>query len=204
MITASLVSELRGRTGAGMMDCKRALEATGGDLEKAIDHLRTTGIAKAEQKLARDTKDGIVISYIHPGSKLGVLVEVNCETDFMAKTDKFQALVKDIAMHIAATAPLVVHRDDMPPEDVDHERSIFIEQARQSGKPDHILEKIVQGRVDKFLAENVLLEQGFVKDPQVTIGDFLKEAISTMGENISIARFSRFQLGENHPSNSGA
>ena len=204
MIAASLVAELRQRTGAGMMDCKQALEATGGDLEKAIDHLRTSGIAKADQKLSRDTKDGLVLSYIHPGSKLGVLVEINCETDFMARTDKFQALAKDIAMHIAATAPMVVHRDDMLPADVDHEKSIFVEQARQSGKPDHILEKMVQGRIDKFLAENVLLEQGFVKDPQKTIGDLLKEAISTMGENISIARFSRFQLGENDPSNSGA
>ena len=204
MIAASLVKELRQRTGAGMMDCKRALEAAGGDLDKAIDHLRTTGVSKADEKSHRDTGDGIVVSYIHPGSKLGVLVEVNCETDFMAKTEEFQTFVKDVAMHIAATAPMVVNREDISPAVLEHEKGIFVEQARQAGKPDHILEKIVAGKVDKFLSENVLLEQGYVKDPQKTIGDYLKESVARMGENISIARFSRFQLGETDPANSGA
>ena len=203
MIAARLVKELRQKTGAGMMDCKRALEAVDGDLEKAIDYLRTSGITKAEQKLARNTSDGLVLSYIHPGSKLGVMVEVNCETDFMARTDGFKAFVKDIAMHIAATAPLVVRRQDMSSVVLEHEKSIFAEQANRSGKPEKILEKIVAGKMDKFLAENVLLEQGFVKEPQKTIGDYLKEVISTMGENISISRFSRFQLGETDPSNHG-
>ncbi len=204
MIPASLVKELRQKTGAGMMDCKRALEAAGGDLEKAIDHLRASGIAKAEKKSHRDTGDGVVLSYIHPGSKLGVLIEVNCETDFMAKTESFQSFVKDIAMHIAAAAPMVVQREDMSPDVLEHEKGIFAEQARQAGKPDHILEKIIAGKVDKFFSENVLLEQGFVKDPQRTIGDYVKEVIAKMGENISIARFSRFQLGETDPVNSGA
>jgi len=196
MISASLVKELRQKTGAGMMDCKRALEKTNGDLEKAIDYLRTAGIAKAEQKASRDTTEGVVVSYIHPGSKLGVLLEVNCETDFVAKTDGFQQFVKDIAMHIAATAPMVVRREEMPPAVYDHEKEIYLEQARQSGKPDHILEKMVTGRLEKFLAENVLLEQAFVKDPQKTIGYYLKETIAGLGENIAITRFTRFQLGE--------
>jgi elongation factor Ts len=141
-----------------MMDCKRALEETHGDVDKAIDYLRTAGIAKAEKKASRETTEGVVASYIHPGSKLGVLIEVNCETDFMAKTDAFQRLVKDVAMHIAAVAPMVVRREDVPLSVLEHEKGIYMEQARQSGKPDHILEKIVGGRVDKFYAENVLLD----------------------------------------------
>ncbi len=203
MISASLVKELRLKTGAGIMDCKRALEETDGDLEKAVDYLRTAGIAKAEQKASRHTTEGLVVSYIHPGSKLGVLLEVKCETDFVAKTDSFKQLVKDIAMHVAAAAPLVVHRDEMPQTVLDHEKEIYLEQARQTGKPDNILEKIVNGRVDKFLAESVLLEQVFVKDPQKTIGDYLKETVAGLGENISIARFARFQLGETDPADSG-
>ncbi len=196
MISAALVKELRRKTGAGMMDCKRALEETNGDLEKAVDYLRMAGIAKAEQKVSRDTNEGLVATYIHPGAKLGVLLEVNCETDFVVKTEGFQQFVKDVTMHIAAVAPMVVRREDMPQTILDHEKNIYLEQARQSGKPDHILEKIVTGRLDKFLAESVLLEQAFVKDPQKTIGDYLKETIAGLGENISIARFTRFQLGE--------
>ena len=196
MISSALVKELREKTGAGMMDCKRALEETGGDIDKAIDFLRTAGIAKAEKKASRKTTEGVVASYIHPGSKLGVLVEVNCETDFMAKTEAFQLFVKDVAMHIAAAAPMVVRREHVPQSVLDHEKEIFMEQARQSGKPEHILEKIVSGRVDKFYAENVLLEQAFVKDPQKTIGGYLNESIASLGENIVIARFTRFQLGE--------
>lgn len=196
MISASLVKELRLKTGAGMMDCKRALEETDGDLEKAVDYLRTAGIARAERKAIRDTSEGVVASYIHPGSKLGVLLEVKCETDFVARTGGFEQFVKDIAMHIAAMAPMVVHRDDMPQAILDHEKEIYREQARQSGKPDHILEKIAKGRLDKFFAGNVLLEQAFVKDPQKTIGAYLKETVAGLGENIAITRFTRFQLGE--------
>jgi len=199
VITASLVKELRLMTGAGMMDCKRALEKTNGNLEKSVDYLRTAGIAKAEQKASRSTTEGVVVSYIHPGSKLGVLLEVKCETDFVTKTDGFKQFVKDISMHIAAVAPMVVHRDEMPQTVLDHEKEIYLEQARQTGKPENILEKIVNGRLDKFLAENVLLEQVFVKDSQKTIGDYLKETIAGLGENIAIARFTRFQLGETDP-----
>jgi len=199
VISASLVKELRFMTGAGMMDCKRALEKTNGNLEKAVDYLRTAGIAKAEQKASRGTTEGVVASYIHPGSKLGVLLEVKCETDFVTKTDGFKQFVKDISMHIAAVAPMVVHRDEMPQTVLDHEKEIYLEQARQTGKPEPILEKIVNGRLDKFLAENVLLEQVFVKDSQKTIGDYLKETIAGLGENIAIARFTRFQLGETDP-----
>ncbi len=186
-------------TGAGMMDCKRALEKTNGNLEKAVDYLRTAGIAKAEQKASHGTTEGVVTSYIHPGSKLGVLLEVKCETDFVTKTDGFKQFVKDISMHIAAVAPMVVHRDEMPQTVLDHEKEIYLEQARQTGKPENILEKIVNGRLDKFLAENVLLEQVFVKDSQKTIGDYLKETVAGLGENIAIARFTRFQLGETDP-----
>ncbi len=204
MISASLVKELRLKTGAGMMDCKRALKETGGDLEKAVDYLRTAGIAKAEQKVSRGTTEGVVASYIHPGSKLGVLLEVKCETDFVAKTDDFKQFVKDITMQIAAAAPIVVHRDEMPQTVLDHEKEIYLEQARQTGKPEHILEKIVDGRLDKFLAESVLLEQAFVKDSQKTIGDYLKEIVAGLGENIIIARFTRYQLGETDPAGSTA
>ncbi|MCH7859299.1 MAG: translation elongation factor Ts [Candidatus Marinimicrobia bacterium] len=196
MISASVVKELRAKTGAGMMDCKRALEATHGDLDTAIDYLRKSGIAKAATKADRNANDGIVFSYIHPGSKLGVLVEVNCETDFVANTDNFQRFVKDLAMHIAATSPSVIHREEMLTEVVEREKDIFIEQTRQSGKPENILEKIVNGRMDKFYAENVLLEQAFVKDPHKSIEEYLKETISILGENIIISRFVRFQLGE--------
>lgn len=197
MISAELVKQLREKTGAGLMDCKRALQEADGDLEKAIDHLRTAGIAKAEKKAGRQVTDGLVFSYIHPGEKLGVLLEVNCETDFVAKTDSFQRFVKDVAMHIAATDPRVIRREELPAVEVEREQGILAEQARQSGKPEQILEKIVLGRLEKFFAENALLEQPFVKDPQKTIDDYLKETITILGENIVIARFVRFQLGQN-------
>ncbi|MCH7938730.1 MAG: translation elongation factor Ts [Candidatus Marinimicrobia bacterium] len=197
MISAALVKQLREKTGAGLMDCKRALQKADGDLEKAVDHLRTAGIAKADKKAGRQVADGLVFSYIHPGAKLGVLLEVNCETDFVAKTDNFQQFVRDVAMHIAATDPRVIRREDLPPEEVEREQGILVEQARQSGKPEQILDKIVLGRLEKFFAENALLEQPFVKDPQKTIEGYLKETISTLGENIVITRFVRFQLGQN-------
>jgi len=196
MISASLVKELREKTGAGMMDCKRALQETNGALDKAVEYLRKTGIAKAEKKSSRSASDGTITSYIHPGSKLGVLLEVNCETDFVADTDDFRTFVKDVAMHIAAAAPKVVHRDQMPQDLIEREKDIYLEQARQTGKPENVIDKIVSGRLDKFYQENVLLEQAFVKDPQKSIEVYLKEAISHLGENMVISRFVRFQLGE--------
>ena len=196
MISASLVKELREKTGAGMMDCKHALEETGGDIGKAVDHLRKTGAAKADKKASRAANDGVVLSYIHPGSRLGVMVEVNCETDFVARTDNFQQFVRDVAMHIAAANPVVVQREQMPAGLAEREKAIFLEQARDSGKPEDIIEKMVTGRLEKFYAENTLLEQPFVKDPQKTIGDYLKATIATLGENILISRFVRFELGE--------
>jgi elongation factor Ts len=196
MISAELIKELRQKTGAGMLDCKKALEETNGDMSKAVDFLRKTGIAQAEKRSGRETTDGVIASYIHPGSKLGVMLEVNCETDFVAGTEDFTRFVKDVAMHIAATSPMVVRREDMPQSTMDHEKEIYLEQARQTGKPDHILEKIVGGRLDKFLAENVLLEQAYVKDPEKTIGAYLQETIAKLGENITITRFIRYQLGE--------
>ncbi|UCD37394.1 MAG: translation elongation factor Ts [Fidelibacterota bacterium] len=199
MISTDQVKELRQKTGAGILDCKKALEESGGDIGKAIDYLRTAGIAKAEKKSGRDTSEGVVTSYIHPGSKLGVLLEVNCETDFVTGTDGFQRFVKDVAMHIAAAAPMVVRREDMPQSVLEHEKEIYLEQARQSGKPDHILEKIVGGKIDKFIAENVLLEQAFVKDPEKTVGRYLQETVGSLGENVAISRFKRFQLGEIEP-----
>lgn len=202
MISAALVKQLREKSGAGMMDCKRALQESNGDIEKAVDYLRKAGIAKADKKVGRQASEGTVTAYIHPGSKLGVLLEVNCETDFVAKTDEFQQFIKDVAMHIAAVNPQVIRREQLPKEAVEREKSILVEQVRESGKPEHILDKIVSGRLEKFYAENVLLEQGFVKDPQRTIEDYLKETVATLGENIIIARFIRFQLGQNESSSS--
>jgi len=196
MITASAVKELRERTGAGMMDCKNALVKADGDMEKAIDNLRKSGIAKAEKKSGRSANDGLIMPYIHPGSKLGVMVEVNCETDFVARTEKFQTFAKDIAMHIAASNPLAVNREDIDNSIVEKEKEIFAEQAKLSGKPDHILKKIATGRMEKYFGENALMEQTFVKDSDKTIKDVVTDAISSFGENISIARFSRFELGE--------
>jgi len=197
MVSAAIVKELRDKTGAGMMDCKRALVESGGDIEKAIDYLRKAGVAKADKKSSRQASDGVITSYIHPGAKLGVLLEINCETDFVAKTPDFQAFAKDVAMHIAAVDPQVVKREEISEALLNREREIYMDQARQTGKPENILEKIVSGRVEKFYGESVLLEQTFVKDPQKTVGDLLKETILTLGENIVITRFERFQLGQN-------
>lgn len=196
MIAASLVKELRERSGAGFMDCKNALNETNGNIEKAIEFLRKSGAAKAQKKAGRSTKEGAVVQYIHPGGQLGVLVEVNCETDFVARTDGFRDFTKDLAMHIAAASPIVVSREEMDQTIIEKERNFLIEQAKESGKPENIIEKMVDGRIEKFYAENVLLEQPFVKDPEKTIKDLMTEVVATVGENISIARFSRFQLGE--------
>jgi len=197
-ITAAQVKELRDRTGIGMMDCKGALVEAEGDIDKAIDILRKKGKAKAERKADREAKDGLIWSYIHPGNKLGVLIEVNCETDFVAKNEGFQEFVKDIAMHIAATNPAAIRREEIDMALIAKEREIYMVQARTQNKPDNILERIVDGKLDKFFQENCLLEQAFVKDPQKTIKDYLTETIARIGENINISRFVRFQLGENN------
>ena len=195
-INAKIVKELRDKTGAGMMDCKNALKETQGDLEKAVDHLRKTGIAKAEKKGERTAKEGLIFSYIHHGGRLGVLVELNCETDFVAKTDGFSDLAHSLAMQIAATNPLSIKRDDVDKSLLEREKAIFSEQAKESGKPENILDKIVEGRVEKFFAESCLLEQQFIKDPERKVIDLLTEAVATLGENIIINRFTRYAIGE--------
>ena len=195
-IDAKTVKSLRERTGAGMMDCKKALMETNGDLEKAIDHLRKTGVAKAEKKGQRTTMEGLVFSYIHHGGKLGVLLELNCETDFVAKTEGFNDLAHNLAMQIAATNPSSISRDDMDSSVLEREKNIFTDQAKESGKPDNIIEKMVEGRVEKFYAESCLLEQQYIKDSERKVSDLLTEAVSTLGENIVINRFVRYAIGE--------
>ena len=195
-ISAKIVKELRDKTGAGMMDCKKALMETKGDLDKAIDHLRKTGIAKAEKKGERTAKEGLVFSYIHHGGRLGVLVELNCETDFVAKTEGFTDLAHNLAMQIAATNPLSIKRDDIDQLLLKREKAIFFNQAKESGKPKNIIDKIVVGRVEKFFADSCLLEQQFIKDPEKKVVDLLTEAVATLGENIIISRFTRYAIGE--------
>jgi elongation factor Ts len=195
-ITAALVKDLRDRSGVGMMECKKALVETGGNIDKAFDYLRKAGAAKALKKEGREAKEGVVISYIHPGAKLGVLLELNCETDFVAKTDDFVNLGNDIAMHIAATDPLAVSSDNISNEIIEKEKEIYTEQAKKTNKPAEIIEKMVEGRLKKFFKENVLIEQDFVKDPNKTIKDIITDTVGKLGENIVITRFKRFQLGE--------
>lgn len=202
-VTAQQVKELRDRTGAGMMDCKSALAEAGGDLEKAVDVLRKKGLAAAAKKAGRIAADGTVTAYIHAGGKLGVLLEVNCETDFVARTDDFQELAKDIAMHVAAADPLFVRREEVPEELLDRERAIFREQAAASGKPANVVEKIVEGKIEKFFAESCLLEQSFVKNPDLTVGQLVQERVAKIGENIQVRRFARFKLGEGLEKRSG-
>ena len=196
IISAAQVSELRKITGAGLMDCKKALAETDGDQEKAVDYLRKKGLAAASKKSGRAATEGLVGSYIHAGGKIGVLVEVNCETDFVAKNENFQTFVKDVAMHIAAASPLYVRREEVDPALLEREKDIYRSKARESGKPENIVEKIIEGQVNKYYAEICLLEQPFVKDPDKTIQTYLNETIATIGENISIRRFARFVLGE--------
>lgn len=200
-IDAKLVKLLRDKTGAGMMDCKKALVDSDGDLEKAVDYLRKTGISKAEKKGLRETKDGLVYSYIHTGGRLGVLLELNCETDFVAKTDDFSELSHNFAMQIAATNPIAIDRESIADDIVDREKDIYKEQAKAEGKPDAIIEKMVEGRLNKFFQENCLLEQAYIKDPDKKVKDLLTETIATLGENISIKRFVRFAIGETHSTN---
>jgi len=195
-ITANMVSELRARTGAGIMDCKKALAETSGNLEQAVEVLRKSGIAKAAKKAGRATAEGLVHSYIHPGGKIGVLIEVNCETDFVARNETFAVLVHDLAMHVAAANPIAVRREDVDADLLARETSLYGAQAKESGKPEPVIAKMVEGRLNKFFEENVLLEQSFIKDPDKRVEDVIKEHISTIGENIVVRRFSRFELGQ--------
>ncbi|HEX3552507.1 MAG TPA: translation elongation factor Ts [Thermoanaerobaculia bacterium] len=195
-ITAQMVKELRERTGAGMMDCKNALHEAKGNIETAVDALRKKGLAAAAKKAGRITAEGAVGSYIHGGGKLGVLVEVNCETDFVARTDGFQDLVRDIAMHIAAAEPRFVRREEVTPDVLERERAIFHDQALASGKPANVVERIVTGKMEKYYSEFVLLEQPFVKNPDQTVGQLIAEKVGKIGENIQVRRFVRFKLGE--------
>jgi elongation factor Ts len=194
-VSANLVKELREKTGCGFMDCKAALAAANGDLEAAADHLRKKGVAAAAKKSHRSTGEGLIESYIHPGNKVGVLIEVNCETDFVARTDAFRALVRDLAMQIAAASPIAVSAEDVPAELVAKEREILAEQAKASGKPEKIIEKMVEGRVQKYFEEVCLLEQKFVKDQDRAVKEVVNDAIAKLGENIRVRRFARFQLG---------
>jgi elongation factor Ts len=195
-ISAKDVKELRDRTGAGMMECKGALNEAGGDMERAIDILRAKGAAKAAKRAERETKEGAVGSYIHMGGKIGVLVEVGCETDFVARNADFQSLVRDIAMHIAAASPVAVRREDFPADLVERERAVYLEQTRESGKPEQIWNRIVDGKLEKFYAEQALLEQPFVKNPDITVGQLVTDASARTGEKIEVRRFARFALGE--------
>lgn len=194
-ITSQMVKELRDKTNAGMMDCKKALAENNGDMEKSIDFLRQKGLAVAAKRADRSTSEGVIQTYIHGGNKLGVMVELGCETDFVAKTDDFINFAKDVAMQIAATNPIALSREEIPAEAIKRERDIYTQQALESGKPENIAEKIVIGKLEKYYAEVSLLEQKFVKDPDLTIQDKLNELIAKMGENISIKRFVRMQVG---------
>lgn len=196
MITAGMVKELRERTGAGMMDCKKALNETNGDMEKAVDFLREKGLAAAAKKASRIASEGLVEAYIHGAGRIGVLLEVNCETDFVAKTDDFKSLVKDIAMQIAAANPSYVSREEVSEEILNHEREILRAQALNEGKPANIVEKMIEGRLKKFYQETCLLEQAFIKDPDKTITQLITERVAKIGENISVRRFTRYHLGE--------
>jgi len=195
-ITAEQVKQLRERTGAGMLECKKALEETGGDMEAAIDVLRARGAAKAAKRAGREAREGAIGSYIHMGGKIGVLVEVNCETDFVARTAEFQELVRDIAMQVAATNPLAVTPEQIPAEVVEREKAIFREQAKNEGKPEQLWDRIAEGKLKKFYQDNALMEQAFIKDPNKTVGQLVMEVSAKTGENIVVRRFVRFALGE--------
>jgi elongation factor Ts len=194
--TAKDVQELRRRTGAGMMECKKALEETAGDMEKAVEYLRKKGIAKAEKRAGRTTSEGVITSYIHPPGKIAAMVEINCETDFVARTDDFKSLAREIAMHIASAAPLAVDKDGVPADAVDRERRIAEEQVRASGKPDHLVAKIVEGKLEAFYKQVALLSQPWIREEKKTIGELVKEASSRLGENVQVRRFVRYQMGE--------
>ena len=195
-VNASAVKELREKTGAGIMDCKKALAETGGSLDKALDYLRQKGLVAAAKRADRVAADGAVGAYVHPGGKIGVLVELNCETDFVARTAEFQALLKDIAMQIAAANPRFVRREDVPAEEMEKEKTIYRQQALESGKPEKVLEKIVEGKIDRFYSEVCLLEQPFIKEPERKVADIVNDAAARLRENIQVRRFARYNLGE--------
>ena len=195
-VSTELIKELREKTGVGIMDCKEALKECGGDIDKSIDYLRKKGIATAKKRGSRTASEGQIQSYIHAGGKIGVMVEVNCETDFSAKTDDFSVFAKDLAIQIAATNPVSIDRENIPSDILEREKDIYATQARESGKPENVIEKIVQGKLNKFYSEACLLEQPFVKNPDIKIQDLLNELIAKTGENIIVRRFIRFQLGE--------
>ena len=195
-ISADLVKKLREKTGVGLMDCKEALRAADGDMEKAVDFLREKGLAKLAKRTGRAATEGSISSYIHTGGKVGAMAEVNCETDFVAKTDEFQAFVKDVVMQITASNPTYIRREDIPPDVLEREKTIYLNQARDSGKPEKILDKIAEGKLEKFYQEVCLMEQSFIKNTDITIKELLEELVTKLGENIVIRRFARFQLGE--------
>jgi len=195
-ISADLVKKLREKTGVGLMDCKEALRAADGDMEKAVDFLREKGLAKLAKRTGRAATEGSISSYIHTGGKVGAMAEVNCETDFVAKTDEFQAFVKDVVMQITASNPSYIRREDIPSEVLEREKTIYRNQARDSGKPEKILDKIAEGKLEKFYQEVCLMEQSFIKNTDITIKELLEELVTKLGENIVIRRFARFQLGE--------
>ena len=195
-ISASMVKQLREKTGAPMMNCKKALVESNGDIEKAVTYLREKNLVTVSKKAGRETTEGIISSYIHPGSKLGVMLELNCETDFVAQNDDFKELSKNIVMHIAALSPLYTTKEDVDPDIIEKEKEIYITQAKNSGKPEKVWDKIVTGRMEKFFSEVCLMEQTYIKDDKLTITDVINELISKLGENISIKRFIRYQLGE--------
>ncbi len=194
-VSAELIRELREKSGAGMMECKKALDECSGDVEAAMEQLRKQGLATAGKRAGRATEQGLIDAYIHPGGKIGVLIEVNCETDFVARTDQFSELVRDLAMQVAAAEPYAVRREELPEDIVSKEREILMAQASEMNKPQNVLDKIVEGRMDKFYKEAVLLEQPYIKEPKQTVEDRTKEAIATLGENIVVRRFVRFKLG---------
>lgn len=195
-VSASVVRELREKTGAGMMDCKKALAETEGDLQKAVDYLRQKGLAAAAKKADRRAADGAVGAYVHPGGKIGVLVEINCETDFVARTAEFQALLKDIAMQVAAANPRCVRREDVAAAELEREKEIYRRQALETGKPEKVIDKIVDGKIERFYSEVCLLEQSFIKDPDKKVSTIVNDAIARLGENIQVRRFARYHLGE--------
>jgi len=195
-ITTEMVKELRQATAAGILDCRKALEASEGDFEKAVDYLREKGLAKAAKRVDREAKDGLVVSYIHGGGRIGVLLEVNCETDFVARTDEFKNMVNDVAMQIAAMSPRYVKREDVPASVIEHEKELYRAQALEEGKPEAVIDRIIEGRLEKFYTDICLLEQAFIRDEDRTIDDLVKEQITKTGENMVVRRFARFELGE--------
>lgn len=195
-VNAAVVKELREKTGAGMMDCKKALSEAGGNLDKAVDYLRQKGLAAAAKKADRVAADGAVGAYVHPGGKIGVLVEINCETDFVARTSEFQSLLKDLAMQVAAANPRFLRREEVPAEELEREKSIYRQQALETGKPEKVVDKIVEGKLERFYSEACLLEQAFIKDPDKKVSDIVNEAVVRLRENVQVRRFARYHLGE--------